>query len=90
MARCFSLSTFLPFDNEAFEVLLVERFEGFTRYRAEATSAWADAGTIYRDVSSVYAVALRSILDVSIVGPGPTRYPAFVEMSASWRRPFNA
>ena len=53
---------FLPSHHSQFEAALADLFGGFTRYGA-AAGGWIDAGRVYRDDLTVYAVALSSIVE---------------------------
>jgi len=49
--------------HEAFETFAAELFGGVTRLPSNAAGVWIEAGTVYRDETRVYVVALASITD---------------------------
>jgi hypothetical protein len=53
---------FSPSHHNLFELFVVERFGGITRY-GSAEGAWVDNGQLFRDQTLVYAVAMKSIAD---------------------------
>lgn len=54
--------TFSPAHHRAFEALLMERFDGFTRLPGTASGGWVDGGVTYRDDTMVYMVLVSGLL----------------------------
>lgn len=51
-------------DHTAFEVVLVDRFGGFTLYPSTAVGGWKDAsGVLFTDRTRMYGIAVASITD---------------------------
>ena len=60
--------TFTAFEHAEFEAFVIERFGGITRYSSEASGAWFDEGSLHRDRSYLYGIAVPSITDGARVG----------------------
>jgi len=60
--------TFDAAHHQAFEVFVVERFKGITRYPGELAGTWAEAGITYRDAHRCYGIALESITQGALIG----------------------
>lgn len=62
-------SVFAPVVHEQFETKALDLFGGFTQLPEFAHGQWRDeAGRLYRDRTSLYAIAVRSIVDGVHVG----------------------
>lgn len=56
-------NAFAAEDHAAFEGFVIDRFGGITLYPSHAVGAWIDAGTMYRDSTRIYGIAVKSIVD---------------------------
>lgn len=54
-------------DHAAFEAFVIDRFGGISLKETRAVGAWVDAGTIYRDETRVYVLAVKSITQGHLV-----------------------